>query len=84
MASEKIPETSLDDASPTNSSIHDATVRDTTVEELGISEPTNGLQRFANKLDRLAGVEARGIDRVPEELRERPMAIKDYVHMFTM
>ncbi|KAF2661505.1 hypothetical protein K491DRAFT_586896 [Lophiostoma macrostomum CBS 122681] len=79
MASEKVPQANLDDPSPTASSIHDATI-----EELGISEPTNALQRFANRLDALAGVEARGIDRVSPELRERPMAVKDYVHMFTI
>lgn len=79
MASEKILETGVDDTSGTNASIHDATV-----EELGISQPTNRLQRWANKLDAIAGVEARGIERIPPELRERQMAVKDYVQMFTM
>ncbi|KAF2000358.1 hypothetical protein P154DRAFT_598772 [Amniculicola lignicola CBS 123094] len=55
-----------------------------TVEELGIPTPTNKLQRWANKLDKLAGVESRGIERIPEEVRERPMAIGDYVHMFVL
>jgi hypothetical protein len=81
MASEKALEAGVNDTdiSPGTSSIHDATV-----EELAIAEPTNKLQRWANKLDRIAGVEARGIERIPPELRERKMAMKDYVRMFTM
>jgi hypothetical protein len=52
--------------------------------ELGISEPVNALQRFANRLDAVCGVEARGIERIPEELRERVMTYRDYIHMYTM
>jgi hypothetical protein len=51
---------------------------------LGISEPVNALQRFCNKLDAVCGVEARGIERIPEEIRERDMSLKDYIHMYTM
>lgn len=60
------------------SSINAATV------QLGISEPENVLQRWCNRLDTVCGVEARGIERIPEEIRERDMALKDYIHMFTM
>lgn len=52
--------------------------------QLGISEPVNALQRFCNRLDALCGVEARGIERIPEEVRERDMSYRDYIHMFTM
>jgi len=52
--------------------------------ELGISEPVNALQRFCNRLDAVCGVEARGIERIPEEIRERDMSYRDYIHMFTM
>lgn len=50
----------------------------------GIIEPVNRLERWANKLDAFAGVEARGIDRIPEELRERILTTKDYLQMFIM
>jgi hypothetical protein len=60
------------------SSVNAATI------ELGISEPVNALQRFCNRLDAICGVEARGIERIPEEIRERNMSYKDYIHMFTM
>ena len=56
----------------------------TEVVQMGISEPVNGLERWANKLDAWAGIEARGIDRIPEELRERPLSTKDYLQMFIM
>jgi hypothetical protein len=52
--------------------------------ELGVSEPVNALQHFCNRLDAVCGVEARGIERIPEEIRERNMTYKDYIHMFTM
>lgn len=57
---------------------------DREIAELGISEPVTALQRFCNRLDALCGVEARGIERIPEELRERVMTYRDYIHMFTM
>ena len=52
--------------------------------ELGISNPVNALQRFCNRLDAVCGVEARGIERIPEALREREISYRDYLHMFTM
>jgi hypothetical protein len=52
--------------------------------ELGISNPVNALQRFCNRLDAVCGVEARGIERIPEALREREITYRDYLHMFTM
>lgn len=70
MADEKIADQGVE-TSPSNS-------------ELAIGEPTNKLQRWANRLDALAGVEARGIERIPDELRERKMTFRDYTHMFTM
>lgn len=44
----------------------------------------NSMQRWANRIDRLAGVEARGIARVPDDERERPVAFREYLHMFTI
>lgn len=61
-----------------------STLRSPSTVELGISQPVNALQRFCNRLDAVCGVEARGIERIPEELREREMSLKDYIHMFTM
>lgn len=61
-----------------------STHRSPSTVELGISQPVNALQRFCNKLDAICGVEARGIERIPEELREREMSLKDYIHMYTM
>jgi hypothetical protein len=52
--------------------------------QMGITEPVNRLERWANKLDTFAGMEARGIDRIPEELRERVLTTKDYLQMFIM
>ncbi|EXJ90184.1 hypothetical protein A1O1_03283 [Capronia coronata CBS 617.96] len=39
----------------------------------------NRLQHLANRLDALAGVESRGIERVPPELRDRKMGLTDYL-----
>jgi hypothetical protein len=61
-----------------------STERSPSTVELGISQPVNSLQRFCNRLDAVCGVEARGIERIPEELREREMSFKDYLHMYTM
>jgi hypothetical protein len=53
------------------------------VEELE-SPNSSKLQRWANRLDAAARVEARGIERVPKEIRDRKVTIGDYVHMFTI
>lgn len=45
---------------------------------------TDNIQRWCNKLDALCGMEARGIERIPEELRAREMSYKDYLNMFVM
>lgn len=68
--------------SPSVSSLHDGTVEKGTTTTRPPAE--NGLQRWANKIDRLAGVEARGITRVTDEERERPVALGEYLHMFTI
>lgn len=84
MTTDKTPDFAMsekmDDLEKANASTH----RSPSTVELGISQPVNALQRFCNKLDAVCGVEARGIERIPEELRERPMALKDYIHMYTM
>ena len=54
---------------------------DSSVAELPISEQ-NPLQRWMNKLDRLPGLETRGIERVPEELRHPKVTSGTYVQMF--
>ena len=51
------------------------------VAELPVSEQTT-LQRWVNKLDRLPGLETRGIERVPEELRHPKVTSGSYVQMF--
>ena len=54
---------------------------DSSVAEVPISEQ-NPLQRWMNKLDRLPGLETRGIERVPEELRHPKVTSGTYVQMF--
>ncbi|KAH8650936.1 permease for cytosine/purines, uracil, thiamine, allantoin-domain-containing protein [Tricladium varicosporioides] len=51
------------------------------VDLAAIPHPTSKLQRFANRLEAIAGIEARGIERVPESERERKYAAKDYLYM---
>jgi hypothetical protein len=51
------------------------------VDNLAIPSPTNGFQRFANKLDSLMGVEARGIERVPEAARMGKASVSNYLQM---
>ncbi|KAJ4291041.1 Vitamin B6 transporter [Kalmusia sp. IMI 367209] len=80
MSTEKIPESVADiEKWPGGLANDEAT---TVEEQMGISEPVNRLERWANKLDALAGVEARGIERIPEEVRERTLSIRDYLQMF--
>lgn len=79
MASEKNADAATDVESSTQGGTQTGIV-----EELAIEEPTNKLQRWANKLDALAGLEARGIERISEETRERKMSLRDYIGMFTM
>lgn len=69
-------------ASPASSSVHEGMIGD--VNDATTIQAENAMQRWANSIDRLAGVEARGIVRVPDELRERPVALSDYLHMFTI
>lgn len=69
-------------ASPATSSVHDGMLEE--ARDATVIEAENGLQRWANKLDRIAGVEARGIGRVPEDVRERAVTARDYIHMFTI
>ena len=42
---------------------------------------TTKLQRLCNRLDAATGVEARGIERVPDALRNRKISTRDYVNM---
>lgn len=51
------------------------------VDDMEISNPTNSFQRFANKLDHLMGVEARGIERVPESARMGKASTSNYLTM---
>ncbi|KIX07147.1 uncharacterized protein Z518_05124 [Rhinocladiella mackenziei CBS 650.93] len=60
---------------PPSSTIEQGTYEDRNLTAIPAS---NRLQRFANRLDALAGVESRGIERVPGELRERKMGLVDY------
>lgn len=84
MSTEKTPDIDMSEKMVDLERADVSTHRSPSTIELGISQPVNALQRFCNKLDAVCGVEARGIERIPEELRERPMALKDYIHMYTM
>ena len=84
MSTEKTPDIDMSEKMADLEKADVSTHRSPSTVELGISQPVNALQRFCNKLDAVCGVEARGIERIPEELRERPMALKDYIHMYTM
>lgn len=64
--------------SPSPSSVEEGHIDATEI------QAENGLQRWANRIDKLAGVEARGIGRVPEDVRDRPVTAADYIHMFTI
>jgi hypothetical protein len=59
---------------------------DEALEENCTTIPTasNRLQKFANKLDLIAGFEARGIERVPESMRKRKPAARDYLQMLAI
>ncbi|KAK5120747.1 hypothetical protein LTR85_006105 [Meristemomyces frigidus] len=73
-ASEKQPDPAVH-TSP-DSSVGDVEEQLTTV------GPANKLQGWANRLDTLMGVEARGIERVPESARQRKVTVNDYFQMF--
>jgi hypothetical protein len=62
-----------------NSNIQLGTTED--VDLAAIPKPTSKLQRLANRLEAIVGIEARGIERVPESERERKYAAKDYLYM---
>lgn len=53
----------------------------TDLNQMEIENPTNGFERFANKLDSLMGVEARGIERVPESARMGKASASNYLQM---
>jgi hypothetical protein len=67
-----------DTAPSSGSNIQLGTAED--VDLAAIPKPTSKLQRFANRLEAV-GIEARGIERVPESERERKYAAKDYLYM---
>lgn len=69
---------------PETAPSHESSENVGTTEEFdlaAIPTPTNKLQRFANRLEAFAGIEARGIERVPESERERKYVVKDYLYM---
>ncbi|CZR55572.1 related to nucleoside transporter [Phialocephala subalpina] len=66
---------------PSNSSVDHQIGTTTPLDPALIPTPTNTLQRLANRLETIAGIEARGIERVPESERERKYAAKDYLYM---
>lgn len=53
-------------------------------EVLMIADPRNRLERLANKFDRLFGLEARGIQQVPESARRGKPTARDYVWMWSI
>jgi hypothetical protein len=48
-----------------------------TTETLGNSRPKTSWQKFSNWMETRANVEARGIERVPESMRQRKVSTKD-------
>lgn len=84
--------TSIMDPSSEKGPVPSTDSQPSSTEEAGAFEPvnvtsvaaSNRLQRFANRLDAMAGVEARGIERVPPELRERKVSLKDYLGVGVM
>lgn len=50
-------------------------------DDYGVHNKTK-LQRFVNRLESLAGIEARGIQRVPESLKSRKATFGDYFQVF--
>jgi hypothetical protein len=54
-------------------------IEDTAIDQ--IPESRNLLQRWVAHLEQRFGVEARGIDRVPEELRDNKASLTDYCQM---
>ncbi|KAJ5133075.1 hypothetical protein N7526_004440 [Penicillium atrosanguineum] len=44
-------------------------------------QPRNTMERWVNKLESLAGIEARGIERVPESIKAEKTTTGDYVQM---
>jgi hypothetical protein len=68
-----------DTAPSSGSNIQLGTTED--VDLAAIPKPTSKLQRLANRLEAIVGIEARGIERVPESERERKYAAKDYLYM---
>ncbi|KAF4637396.1 hypothetical protein G7Y89_g698 [Cudoniella acicularis] len=69
-----------ENTSPSNNSINHVGSTEE-VDLATVPNPTSKLQRFANRLEAAAGIEARGIERVPESERERKYAVKDYLYM---
>lgn len=53
-------------------------------EVLMIADPRNRLERLANKFDQLFGLEARGIQQVPESARRGKPTARDYVWMWSI
>ncbi|KAL7626546.1 Vitamin B6 transporter [Parahypoxylon ruwenzoriense] len=49
-----------------------------------ITNPMNRLERLANKFDKLFGIEARGIQQVPESMRTGDPTARDYLQMLSI
>ncbi|KAI1384264.1 putative vitamin B6 transporter [Hypoxylon trugodes] len=49
-----------------------------------IADPTNRLEKLANRFDKIFGVEARGIQHVPESMRTGKPTVRDYVRMWSI
>jgi hypothetical protein len=71
-------------STPVSSTREEGIYEDHNVTAIPTTTASTKLQRFANRLEDLAGVESRGIERVPPELRERKMALADYLGIGVM
>ncbi|EXJ81946.1 hypothetical protein A1O1_08013 [Capronia coronata CBS 617.96] len=49
-----------------------------------IGNGTSKLAKLSARIEGLAGIETRGIERVPDEERQGKASLKDYMHMFQM
>jgi hypothetical protein len=54
------------------------------VDQTHVPQPSNWVGKLSERLEALAGLETRGIERVPEEARRGKMAAKTYLEIFSM
>lgn len=73
------PEKGIDRSLCASTTMIDPEAQEGNTDETGWSD--NVLYRWVQRFEKLAGAEARGIERVPESLRSHKVALADYVQM---